>query len=465
MKTKKLLSILITLVIVLAIAPVTALAAPGDTWPEAIKLNVGVKNQVGKGPTIPCSDDKRFYLDVAAPSVVVLELSTQGPGPAGEEWKGNRLQMHLMYGDADAGRYDLNNDDIPRPEVESIKMPLAKDYTYKLMPGRYYVRVWETSAINCFGWVTLKSVTPAKGQTEPKDNYTPTQGLANAAIVPGKTYDGLINWKAKLPEGTDKYGQYAYNYYKYVVKNDNTTLKLTASRADQTRNNNLCIELCKTDGWRYGYNSLSLNTFPSGEALFKDIPAGTYLINVNGWPANCFTTEYSFKVEEIGASVTGVSLPKTKTVDKGKTVKLTPGVKPSGAANKAVTWKSSNTGVAKVDANGVVSGIKGGTATITVTTVDGKKTAVCTVTVKAPATKLTLNKTSTSIKKGKTLALKIKKFTPADVYPKTLTWSSSKKSVAKVDKNGKVTAVKKGTATITAKSWNGKTAKCKVTVK
>jgi len=49
MKTKKLLSILITLAIVLAIAPVTALAAPGDTWPKAIKLNVGVKNQVGKG--------------------------------------------------------------------------------------------------------------------------------------------------------------------------------------------------------------------------------------------------------------------------------------------------------------------------------------------------------------------------------------------------------------------------------
>ena len=459
----KVITMILALALMLVLIPATALAAPGDTWSEAIKLNVGVKNQVGLGTTIPCSDDKRFYLDVTAPSVVVLELSTQGPGPAGEEWKGNRLQLHLMYGDADAGRYDLNNDGISYLDVQSTKMPLAKDFTYKLMPGRYYVRAWETSAINCFGWVTLKSVTPAKAQTEPKDNYTPTQGLANAAIVPGKTYDGLINWKAKLPDG--KYGQYAYNYYKYIVKNDNTTLKLTASRADTQRDNNLSIELCKTDGWKYGDNSLSLKTFPSGEAYFKDIPAGTYLINVNGWPANCYTTEYSFKVEEIGAAVMGVSLPKTKTVDKGKTTTLKPTIQPSNAANKSVTWSSNNTKVATVDKNGVVKGIKGGTANITVTTADGKKTAVCTVTVREKATKLTLNKTSLSLKKGKTYTLKVKKFTPSTVYPKTVTWSSSKKSVAKVDKNGKVTAVKKGTATITAKSWNGKKITCKVTVK
>ncbi|MBQ9361437.1 MAG: Ig-like domain-containing protein, partial [Lachnospiraceae bacterium] len=48
---------------------------------------------------------------------------------------------------------------------------------------------------------------------------------------------------------------------------------------------------------------------------------------------------------------------------------------------KNVTWKSSNKKVATVDKNGKVKGIKKGTATVTVTTKDGKKKAVCKVTV------------------------------------------------------------------------------------
>ncbi len=54
---------------------------------------------------------------------------------------------------------------------------------------------------------------------------------------------------------------------------------------------------------------------------------------------------------------------------------------PADATNKSVTWSSSNTDVAAVDASGNVTAIAFGTATITVTTVDGGKTATCTVTV------------------------------------------------------------------------------------
>ena len=56
-------------------------------------------------------------------------------------------------------------------------------------------------------------------------------------------------------------------------------------------------------------------------------------------------------------------------------VKLDAAVSPSNAANKKVKWSSSNTSIAKVDASGYVTGLKPGTATITVTTVDGGKTA------------------------------------------------------------------------------------------
>ena len=80
--------------------------------------------------------------------------------------------------------------------------------------------------------------------------------------------------------------------------------------------------------------------------------------------------------------VTGVALqPSTASIPINGTVKLTATVAPSNATNKAVIWSSSDTKVATVDGNGNVAGKAKGTATITVTTEDGSKTAKCTVNV------------------------------------------------------------------------------------
>ncbi len=70
------------------------------------------------------------------------------------------------------------------------------------------------------------------------------------------------------------------------------------------------------------------------------------------------------------------------SIVKGKNIILKATVKPSNAADKFVTWKSSNKTIASVDKNGKVKGLKKGTVTITVTTKDGKKTAKCKVVVK-----------------------------------------------------------------------------------
>lgn len=76
-----------------------------------------------------------------------------------------------------------------------------------------------------------------------------------------------------------------------------------------------------------------------------------------------------------------ISLPKTKTVELGKTLTLTVTFNPTTATNKIVTWSSSDESVATVDNNGKITPKKVGSTIITVTSQDGSKKATCTVTV------------------------------------------------------------------------------------
>lgn len=94
------------------------------------------------------------------------------------------------------------------------------------------------------------------------------------------------------------------------------------------------------------------------------------------------TATCSVTVTASNIPVTGVTVsPTSGTVGVNGTLQLTANIQPSNATNKAVTWTSSSNSIATVDTNGKVTGKAVGTATITVTTADGKKTATCTVTV------------------------------------------------------------------------------------
>ncbi len=92
-------------------------------------------------------------------------------------------------------------------------------------------------------------------------------------------------------------------------------------------------------------------------------------------------------------AVTGVTLDKTSAtlIDdvRGGVLTLNATVAPADATDKAVTWTSSDPTVAAV-VDGVVTAKKAGTATITVTTVDGSKTATCTITVNAVTSRMLL---------------------------------------------------------------------------
>jgi len=92
----------------------------------------------------------------------------------------------------------------------------------------------------------------------------------------------------------------------------------------------------------------------------------------------------SFALAACKKDVTGVTLNRTAaTIAPGETLTLTATVQPEKAANKNVRWSSSDSQVASVN-NGVVTAVKEGTATITVTTEDGNKTAKCFITVGSP---------------------------------------------------------------------------------
>ena len=138
---------------------------------------------------------------------------------------------------------------------------------------------------------------------------------------------------------------------------------------------------------------------------------------------------------------------KTVTLIKGQTTTL----KISGTKKK-VKWASDKKSVAVVSQKGKVVAKNKGTATISATV--GKKKYTCTVVVQTPK----MSKSKLTLTKGETEALKL------NGTDQKITWKSSNKNIASVDKNGKITAKKKGTVTITATVLKKKYT-CKVTVK
>lgn len=233
------------------------------------------------------------------------------------------------------------------------------------------------------------------------------------------------------------------------------------------------------------------------------------------------------KIEVYGYAtpVSGVTLSQDDAVLTvgGETLTQTATVAPANAKDKTVSWTTSNDAVATVDANGVVTAVSAGTATITATATNGTedtsddKTATCTVTVTqnykvtladgtedsgnwtiSPAnpqpgdvvtityggtkkvksvkavkkaavikvTIITLNKTETTINVGSTETLSVTAIDPSNATDKTYTWNSDNTAVATVDADGVVTAKAAGTANITATANDGSgvTATCAVTV-
>ena len=271
------------------------------------------------------------------------------------------------------------------------------------------------------------------------------------AIKPGVKYNGAITINDNI------------DYYKFTLSSKTTVTLNTTHKAERLG--------------LFVYNSEGVTVLNLG-GLYRDdvthvinnesvmeLEKGTYYIcfcKPTYYNIDTARGNFSFSISVPGA--TSVKLSKTSvTLDKGKTTTLTATVQPGTAYDKSVTWTSSDEKVASVS-NGKITAKSGGTATITAKTSNGK-TAKCTVKVIDPdvITGLKLNKTTISLGKGEQTTL-IPTFNPSNARNKTLTWTTSNSKIVTVS-NGKITGKANGTATITAKTNNGKTAKCTVTVK
>ena len=198
--------------------------------------------------------------------------------------------------------------------------------------------------------------------------------------------------------------------------------------------------------------------------VIKGLKEGTVTITVKTKDGKVVSTSI-VTVEKIKVDKIVLS-PTSMTLNVGESNKITATVKPDNAADKEIVWSSSDPSIATVDSNGKVTGLKEGTVTITAKTKDGKVVSTSTVTVKAiKVNEIVLNPTHMALNVGGSGQI-VATLKPDNATDKEIIWTTSDSSIATVDSTGKVTGIKEGTVTITAKTKDGKVVStCTVEVK
>ena len=185
----------------------------------------------------------------------------------------------------------------------------------------------------------------------------------------------------------------------------------------------------------------------------KEGQADIEMISKEGYPLGSWKVTVTRAIP--GTAVENVRItPPTYVMPSGVTsYKLTAIVTPDYATNKKLEWTSSNENVATVDQNGVVTRVGPGTTTITATATDGTNVfGTCRVTVEEAPSALDLTPISATLNldSGPRETRLTATASGQGSAGAAITWTSSNPSVATVDQYGNVTAVKVGSATITA---------------
>lgn len=177
----------------------------------------------------------------------------------------------------------------------------------------------------------------------------------------------------------------------------------------------------------------------------------------NGLSDTCDVTVYDH--------TTGVTMDKTAEININEQLQLTAHTLPLETSDGLVTWSCSNNDIATVTENGIITGVKKGSCTVTATSVDGNYTASCQVKVLQPITDVQLERHDATINVGNIIQINAR-ILPDNADNKDVVWTSSNEDVATVSKDGIITGKGAGTAVITVTSAENEDVKdeCEVTV-
>ena len=202
-----------------------------------------------------------------------------------------------------------------------------------------------------------------------------------------------------------------------------------------------------------------------GEGNVLAVGIGTAIITCAAQDGSGVTAECRVTVTTTATQSISIKAESSTSIMATKTVQLTATVLPETATDKSVRWQSADTDIATVDSRGLVTGVSVGSVEITATNSGGQSASITITVVPTPVTRITLNRSTVSLKAAETVTL-VAGIEPETATVKTLEWSSDNEAVATVNRNGVVTAHSTGNATITVKATDGSgvSASCKVTV-
>ena len=410
--SQKALSILMLMCLILTSLPFAALAEESTTEQPA---------------AVPAATDPLSGETESTPE----ETETQPPVPNPEE---------SVAASPESPAPDTAESPAAEPEVTPIPTPAPKASKIRLrQTGKITVNLGET-----FLFEAELEPAGAESTLTWKSSNTKVATVENGVVTPHK------EGKARITVVTDT----RKSAYANIVVVDPT--KPSGVTLDKT--GTVTLDIDKTLTLNYALKpetAVSDVTWKSSNAKIATVENGVVTPLKEGTVTITVTTVKQKKSARVKIKVvdpykpSGVALDKTGTVtlDMGQTLTLNYALKPETAVSD-VTWKSSNAKIATVE-NGVVTPLKEGTVTITVTTVKQKKSARVKIKVVDPykPSGVALDKTGTvTLDMGQTLTLNYA------LKPETavsdVTWKSSNAKIATVE-NGVVTPLKEGSVTIT----------------
>ena len=336
----------------------------------------------------------------------------------------------------------------------------ASTTAYDILSASNYAKVYTLASSGRTTPYTSKylsvrgSVTYGKSSTAYIDNKTDELYLCDVGVTNGK-YWAYVSY----PVGSKR--AYAYIPLSAITSNNGSHKKTTS------KGKFYCAP-------RQGASTSSSYYVAKGDTVYLISTGSQYQLlypTSNGkWRiAFCSKSDYTRYCDSSSKKTVAVSKVSFRSSSyslkgKGSAVNILASVQPSNASNKSLSWKSSNTSVATVNAAGKVTAVGAGTATITATASNGKKASAKVKVSAVMSTRISLNTSSFTLSgSGATKTIKATLY-PANSTDK-VTWKSSNSSVATVNSSGKVTAVANGTARITATSTSGKSVSVTVSCK